>query len=185
MSIQSISAQSLQTIEISTGNVATVNDAYVSSSFAANGLTNGALNPIGSCAYFTDNSGRRYKYRYVRLNCTTPPTFIVGPVFWKDNTFSIVTAVESEALFGVNSVAGFLLNVNATNGNYVFIQTFGYLAAVAVPAGTAAGDQIIGAAGNQQVAKVSANTAPTNALLAYAETAVSGGTSNLHVCIEQ
>jgi hypothetical protein len=181
----SIIAQSLQTAEITTGNVATVNDAYVSSSFTENGLTKGAKAPIGAALYLSDSVGRRFKFRYVRLNSTVPPTLIVGPVYWKDNTFTVVTAVESEALYGVNSIAGLLLNVNAANGNYVWIQTFGHAPAVPSPLYTAAGDGIIGAAGNQQLARVAANTAPTNQLLGWAETAVAAGVFDLFINVEQ
>jgi hypothetical protein len=181
----SIIAQSLQTMEISTGNVATVNDAYVSNVASYNGPQAGALNPLGGAMYLTDTSARRLKYRYVRLNCTAPPTFIVGPVYWKDNTYTVVTALSSEALYGINSFAGVLLNVNATNGNYVFIQTAGHLGGVVVAASTAAGDAIIPATGTQLFGRTAANTAPTNIVAAWAETAIASLKSDINICVEQ
>jgi hypothetical protein len=165
--------------EIFTGNVATVNDPFNTALF-----NNGARMLLGTRFYQTDSSGRRTKYVYVRLNSTTPPTLIVGPVFWKDNTFTVVTAVSTEGLYGINAVAGLLLNANATNGNYVMIQLSGHAAAVPAPASTAAGDTIIGASGNQQLARVAANTAPTNNVFAFAETAVSGGKSDMYLALE-
>lgn len=182
----SISCQSLQTAEITTGNVATVNDAYVTSSFSENGLTNGAKAPLGAALYLSDAVGRRYKYRYVRLNCTAAPgSFIVGPVYWKDNTYTVVTALSSEALFGINAIAGLLLNTTPTNGNYVWIQTFGYAKAVACPLYIAAGDALVGSSGTQLLARVTANTAPTNKLFAWAETAVSAGACDMQIEVEQ
>ena len=188
---QTITAQSLQTAEVSTGNVATVNDAYQAypaTTGAPNNYLaaqNGALNPLSSCLYLGDTSGRRTKYRYVRLNCTAPPVFIVGPVYWKDNTFTVVTALSSEALYGINAFAGVLLNVNATNGNYVFIQTFGHLAGVVVAASTAAGDAVIPASGTQLFGRTAANTAPTNIVAAWAETAIASTKSDLFIVVEQ
>ena len=181
-------ATSVQTAEVYTGVFSTVNDAYIASpgvSQGAVGLTLGARNPLGRTVYSTDlTTGRRFKNKYVRLNSTTTATLIVGPVYYKDETFEVVTIQSSESQFGVNGIAGILLNVNATNGNYVYILTNGILAGVAVPASTAAGDCLIGAAGAQALARVAANTAPTNRKCAWALTAVASGVSDIYVEVD-
>jgi hypothetical protein len=185
----------IQTLQISTGNVQTVNDPFITGSLGQGqfGSPSGARNPLGMAAYISDGttSGRRWKVRYVRMNATVPNSpFIVGPVYWKDNTFQVVTSLLSEALHGVNAIAGLLMNANVTNGNFCFILVYGHvgaanIGAVTVPASTAAGDALIGAAGQQTFARVAANTAPTNAVLAWAETAISGGVADIFTCLEQ
>lgn len=193
-------AGSLQTANISTGNVATVNDPFIASTPIGQGgfgLVNGARNPLGTAVYVSDGttSGRRWKVRYVRINPTTPPAaYIVGPVYWKDNTFQVVTTNTAEAPAGINGVAGFLLNAQATpsvlTGNYVFILVFGFIGAAnlgspTVPASTAAGDLLIGSAGNTQaMARSAAGANRTNVEVAYAMTAISGGLADVMVDLE-
>jgi len=175
--------QSSLTAEVYTGNPATVNDAY--SSTATFPWPNGARQALGTALYTIDaTTGSVLKWRYVRLNSTTTATLVVGPVYYKDNTRGIVTIQSTESLMALNGIAGLLVNVNATNGNFVFILTHGHYGGVAVPAGTAVGDSIYGAAGAQQVGKTSANTATPNVALALAETAVASGVSDLYVCVE-
>ena len=182
MSIPVSPIASLLTGEVFTGNPKTVNDPFGATNFPGN---NGARMALGTAIYTVDSvTGGIQKWRYVRLNSTTPPTLVVGPVYWKDNTYQVVTAVSSESLMGINGVAGLLWNTSATNGNFVFIQVLGHAAAVPAPGSTAIGDSIIAASGNQQVARVAANTAPTNTVLALAETAVSGGKSDMRIAIE-
>lgn len=183
-----------QTLQITTGNVATVNDPFVATGTISAGsaiLANGARNPLGIAAYISDGSttGRRWKVRYVRVNSTTfNPSPVVGPVYWKDNTFQVVTTLFSEAL-DTNAAAGIMLNSSITNGNYGFILVGGFLGAanlgsIPVVALTAAGDALIGATGQQTFARVAAGTAPTNAVIAWAVTAVSGGKSDVFVTLE-
>lgn len=175
--------QSSLTGEVYTGNPATVNDAF--SSTATFPWPNGARNALGTAIYTIDSvTGTPLKWRYVRLNSTTTATLVLGPVYYKDNTRGIVTIQSTESLMALNGIAGLLVNLNATNGNFIFILTHGHYAAVPVPAGTAVGDQIIGAAGAQQVGKTSANTAPVNVPLGLAETAVAAGVSDLFVSVE-
>lgn len=171
---ESIHGDFLQTMQVSTGNVATVNDAS-------------AQNPLGAAIYISDSSGRRRKYRYVRYNPTAAVTEIVGPVFWKDNTFTVTTPTRSEGLGGDTlnvGLAGILLNALITPGNYGFIQVFGFLAAMPVPALTAASDALVSATGAQALARVAAGTAPTGRVAAWAITAVSGGVSDVVVAVE-
>ncbi len=171
----------IETHEISTGKVETVNDA-----FDATKHDNGARNRLGSGGYVKDSAGRVIKVRYVRINSTVPPVEIVGPVYWKDNAKTTVTAVRSESVFGdtINSAAGILLNVNITNGNFGFIQVAGFRAAMAVPAATAPSDALVSATGNQALVRVAAGTAPTGLPVAIAITAVAGGVSDVMIAVE-
>lgn len=172
--------QFLPTAEIFTGNPATVNDAYDTTK-----LNNGARIAPGTAIYTVDSTtGGVLKWRYVRLNTTVDAAKVYGPVYWKDNTYQVVTQKDTEALMGLNGIAGVLVNTNATNGSFVFICVSGHLAAMPIAASTAAGDSIIGATGTQLTARVAKGTAPTNTVLAMAETAVSGGNSDVRVCCE-
>jgi len=135
-----------QTPEIFTGNPATVNDPYDATKF-----NNGARMALGTRFYQTDSSNRLLKYRYVRYNPTaavtlTAGTNVPGVVYWKDNTFTIVTPTASEGVSTkLNQVAGYLLNASATAGNYVCIQVAGYLSSAVVGGGTAIDDLQIAA----------------------------------------
>ena len=177
---------SLQTLHVSTGRPETVNDPFDTTK-----PNNGARNNPGVAEYVSDGTitGRRWKVRYVRLNSTTTATLIVGPVYWKDNTFQVVTIQSSEAIGGINNLAGILLNANATNGNWVFVLAAGFIGAanigsIAVPALTASGDLLIGATGAQQFARVAIGSNRTNVEIAMALTAVSGGVADIFVQLE-
>jgi hypothetical protein len=177
------------TPQITTGNFATVNDAYDTTK-----PNNGAKNVPGSEWLVFDANNRLIKIKYVRYNPTAAGTEIVGPVYYKDNTFgtgpsngtnSGVTATMSEAVTTkANSVAGILLNASVTPGNWTFIQVEGYKAAVTVPASTAVDDVLIGAAGFQIFGRVAAGTAPTNRPAAIALTAISGGVADILLCAD-
>lgn len=174
------------TSEVFTGNPATVNDPFQSIALGNQWLANsGARMALGSAVYTVDAiTGSILKWRYVRLNSTTTAALVVGPVYYKDNTRNVVTIQSSESLMALNGVAGLLVNTNAVNGNYIFILVHGHFGAVPAPASTAVGDSIIAAAGAQQVARVAANAAPTNVVLALAETAISGGNSDMMISVE-
>ena len=141
---------------------------------------NGARNPLGTRFCYQDSSYRNIIVAYVRLNCTTPPaSFIVGPVYWKDNTFTIVTATPGDITgFSRNLVAGILLNTTITNGSFTWIVVSGYVGAssdtgwgVALPCpnSTLIGDGVISGTGNQSVALAPAGT-PTYKQIYYALT---------------
>lgn len=190
------------TPEIFTGNPATVNDPYVASNVSGSTVgPNGARMPLGTPVMQLSAPGatslsypqQRLRYRYVRLNTTTaPPSGLQagGPVYWKDNTFTVVTANYAEAMYGtgnpLNFIAGVLLNANATNGNYIMIQVYGYNAAVVVTStGTVAGDWIIGfASANQATNRVASGTAPTQLPLGIALSAYCNGTAATLIFVE-
>src|SRR5271157_5243073 len=120
---------------------------------------NGAQNPLGIRTQFIDSKGREIYYKYVRLNATVFPTLAVGPVYWKDNTFQVVTPVFTEGFNSANMVAGVLLNIGLTNGNFTWIVTCGFCgagsdtgwgAAIMSPGGAGIGDAVIGATGASQ-----------------------------------
>jgi hypothetical protein len=170
------------TPQITTGDWTTVNDAY-----DATKPFNGAQNDLGSAWFVRDSSGRLKKLRYVRLSGTgtIDSTTIPGVVYWKDNTFQVVTPTLSEAVTGKqNMVAGFLLNASATNGNFVFIQVGGFLSQAYAPVSTAVDDSMIGAAGAFTLARVAAGTASTYRPVAIALTAVASTKSDMFVCVE-
>lgn len=173
--------QSLLTAEVFTGNPATVNDPFSTTGFPGN---NGARMALGTAIYTIDSTtGGVQKWRYVRLNTTVDATKVLGPVYWKDNTYQVVTQKDTEALMGLNGLAGLLANVNATNGSYVFILVYGHYPAVPLTAGSA-GDTVIGATGTQLVTNIAKGTAPTNTVLALAETAVAAGKADMRICVE-
>lgn len=133
---------------------------------------NGANQPLGSIyqaplslgvvGTATKGIGQNNYFKYVRYNPTVSQNFLTGPqlVYWKDNTFTTVTGLASEAL-SINLIAGWLLfNTTTTplasgqtaaqqaalvNGNFVWIQVGGYLPGAYVTTGTATGGIIIGA----------------------------------------
>lgn len=126
--------------------------------------------PLGTVAAYRDGQGRVLLFKYVQLNSTTFPTLAIGPVYYKDETQQIVTTNESEAVAGINSLAGILLSLSAANLDFIWIQISGYLGAnsdagfgsgpLAPSSGVTKGDQVVGAAGQQVLADVAAGTAP-------------------------
>jgi hypothetical protein len=173
-------------MQVSTGVAATVDDPVLS---ASAGLISdydnkgGARNLLGAVGYDIDSKNRILLYKYVQLVSTAIPSLIVGPVYFTDNTFQIVSPVSTEGAYGVNGVAGILLNASATYNNYVYIQIFGFLAGMVVAGSTAIGDALIGTSGNQLTARVAANTAPTNTVVAMALTAVSSTKSDVLITV--
>jgi hypothetical protein len=116
------------------------------------------------------------------------------PVYWTDETFTTVSGVFTEgnpaATGNLNSFAGYMLpntasvsglTAAALNGNWVFIQTSGFLAGAYVPAATAIGDALVGAAGNFTLARVASGTAPTSIRCAQALTAIAAGVADVLV----
>lgn len=178
--LENISSQSVLPVQLSTGDPATVNDVVNPTSTSGQ-----PYQPLGTSFYTTDAQGRIRKYRYVKLVGTAKPALIVGPVYWADDTKTTVTPTLSESKTGtVNSIAGVLLNAAATYGNAVCILVVGKATAVPVPALTAAGDTLIGAAGNQQFARVAAGTRAGSFEAAVALSAVAAGASDIDVCVD-
>ena len=170
------------TPQISTGDWSTVND-----KFDATQPNNGAKNPLGAAYNVVDSTNRLKKIRYVRYNSTANPAAPAGPapVYWTDNGRTTVSGVLTEAFTGkANFVAGYLVNLNFTNGNYIFIQTGGYLTGAVVAAATAIDDYQIGAAGNFTPARVATGTAATQVILSVALAAVAGGKADVYVEID-
>jgi len=179
------------TPEIFTGNPGTVNDPYLTTPSISGLLNNGARMTPGTRFYQTDSSGRLLKYRYVRYNPTaavtlTAGTNVPGVVYWKDNTFTTVTPTASEGISTkINQIAGYLLNPNATAGNFVCIQVAGYLSNAVVAAGSAIDDLQIGLATTPLVTgrTASGNYIPARPV-AVTLAAISGNQAPVLVCIE-
>lgn len=124
---------------------------YVASINTTTGVNTAAANPSGAPAI----------YMLVEYKSTGKPSPVAGPapVYWADDTYTIVTGVESEALLGLNGAAGYLMP-NTTDissltdamleGAYCLIQVAGYLQAAYGPtSGTAGvGNWIVPLAGN-------------------------------------
>jgi hypothetical protein len=122
------------TYELYTGNPLTVDDAYVATPpFSGYPYPNGARMQPGRAIYYTllTSAGTYYwqKYRYVRYNPTAAVTLVanqIPPVYWKDNTFTVVTPTASEGLLGLNGIAGALVNTSLVAGDWGLIQVAGY-----------------------------------------------------------
>lgn len=156
-----------------------------------------SANKAAAALYGANGWGAPLIVRYVRYNSTANPNLIAtpGPVYWTDETYTTVSGVFTEgnpaATGNINSLAGWLLPnytalgltaaaaATALNGNWCFIATKGFLSGVAVPALTAVGDAIIGAAGNFTLGRVASGTAPTTKYVAIAQTAVAAGVADI------
>lgn len=130
--------------------------------------------PLGTIVSYVDSKGRILAFQYVQyLTTTAATTNYVAPVYWADNTQTIVTQIASESVTAtINDVCGVLLNPNVTKGNATWMQIYGYLGAssdsnvaqstlLAIGGGVTKGYLLIGAAA-QTYAEMAANTAPTN-----------------------
>lgn len=138
--------------------------------------------------------------KYVLYKSATNPSTVGGPapVYYIDETLTTVSGSTTDALgTSVNMAAGWMLPNTSTgatgagagftntvlnnggNGSYVFIALAGFIPGAISVGSTAIGDALIGAATNFTVARVAAGTAPTNKVLGWAMSAVSGGLSDV------
>lgn len=166
--------------KITTGNVRTTID---SSTVPANGVPRQPLGtiyspPVNAGAAIGSGYGAPPVYKYVQYNSTANPSVQAAPapVYWKDETFTVVTGVFSESfLAAAGSAAGYLmpnstdysgLTAAILNGNWVWIQIAGWLQAGLVPSTTpGAGSTIVASAGNWTATGVAAGTAPTSRVM--------------------
>lgn len=164
---------------------------------------NGALQPLGSIYAAPLNfpappspvngQGLQPFYKYVRYNPTVSQTIQAGPalVYWKDETFTTVTGLYSEAFLSANQpagVAGWLLYntttlasavASAINGNFCWIQVGGFIPGAFVTAATV-GQSLYGVATG--AAWATTTTAPTSGSEAgYALTAAASNLSDIYV----
>jgi len=183
----------VSTYEIFTGNPLTVNDAFVTTPpFAGSNLfPNGARMQPGRAIYYSLASGANFlwqKFRYVRYNPTAAATLVAGqfpPVYWKDNTFTVVTPTASEGLLGLNGIAGALVNMTVTAGNWCFVQVAGYSPTLISAASVAAGDILYGHATAQTVTRVASGAAaPIQKVFYLALTAIASSVSTGLIMVE-
>lgn len=199
MAIYNIANQLLQ---IDTGNPRTF-------------LYNSALSPVSIYAGLGENQvlGQRYCdvvnktpgnpqgapaiYMLVKYQSTGNPAPVAGPapVWWTDETYTTVSGVESEALLGLNGIAGYLLpnttdmpNLTNTilNGSMCLIQVGGMCKAAYAPTTTpGVANTIYGTAGNWTstglAPSATAGTGVTARPLGVQATAASGGLADVLV----
>lgn len=176
-----ISAYTL-TPHVSTGDWTTVNDKFDSTQPGNNAKT-----MLGASFLVIDSSGRLKRIRYVRYNSTANPAAPTapGPVYWTDAAHTTVSGRMSEGLSTkANSIAGYLVNLSYTNGNFIFIQTAGFLSQALVAASTALDDVQIGATGDFTSARIASGAAITQVPASIALGAVSGGKADVFVDVD-
>jgi hypothetical protein len=154
------------TYELFTGNPLTIDDAYQATPpFSGYPFPNGARMQPGRAIYYTVLIGANYywqKFRYVRYNPTATVVLVTGqvpPVYWKDNTFTVVTPTESEGLLGINGIAGALPNTALVAGDWTLIQVAGYAPNLISASAMAAGDLAYGNATALTVTRVAQGAA--------------------------
>jgi hypothetical protein len=156
------------TYELFTGNPLTVDDAYnATPPFTGYPYPNGARIQPGRAFYYSlaQASGGNYwwqKFRYVRYNPTAAVILVAGqfpPVYWKDNTFTVVTPTASEGLLGLNGIAGALVNMSVAAGDWTLIQVAGYSPTLISATSMAAGDIAYGNATALTVTRVASGAA--------------------------
>lgn len=184
-----------------TGSIFTVNDVFAATPpFSGYPYPNGARNQPGRAFYTTyvpTGSTTPYwiKCRYVRYNPTAAVTFTANqlpPVYWKDNTLTVVTPTSSEGTMGLDGVAGVLLNTTTTSanltGNWTLIAVGGYMINLLSAASVAAGDFLFGNATALTVTRlaqsVTAGTGIATKLLYQAATAIASSVSSGIILLE-
>jgi hypothetical protein len=167
------------TAQVSSGNVRTTVDpvsttlgtqqgAYITPTFGVWGLKNplgmviidsGGLDSVSGTTTQLP-VGQVAIYKYVLYKSAANPALVAqpAPVYYTDNTYTIVSGKASEALASAASNPAGLLMPNTTdmsgltatilnnggNGSGVWICTYGFVKGAAAPASTAAGDILVG-----------------------------------------
>lgn len=126
-----------------------------------------AKHTVGSRAVI---DGKEYMY-ILFDNGTAVAAAAGGVAFWKDITTFTVTSDYSDAGSKVNLVAG-LFNSILTDAYYGWIQLKGYTATCVCGASVVTGDLLIASATDLTVARMVADTAPTNRVVGIALSAV-------------
>jgi len=157
----------IPTYELFTGNPFTVDDAYSATPpFSGYPYPNGARMQPGRAIYYTYQVGANLywqKYRYVRYNPTAAVSLTanqIPPVYWKDNTFTVVTPTASEGLLGLNGIAGALVNTSLTAGDWCLILVAGYCPNLISAASVVAGDMLFGNATALTVTRLAQSATP-------------------------
>lgn len=110
-------------------------------------------NLLGSSLYVTDGTyAMGFKYAQLAgVLATTGVGYAAGtPVYWKDNTQTIITNDPTLAISykastdsSVDAAAGIALNTSAVTSNGVWIQTWGYNATILSPASVVPSDRLV------------------------------------------
>lgn len=124
------------------------------------------------------------EYMYVLFdNGTAVASAAGGTAFWKDLTTFTVTSDYSDAGSKLNLVAGLFCSI-LTDAYYGWIQLTGYTATCICGASVVTGDLLIASSTDLTVARMVADTAPTNRVVGIALSAVASGnvTAYLVMC---
>jgi hypothetical protein len=106
-------------------------------------------------------------------------------VYWTDAAHTTVSGRMAEGLSTkANSIAGYLVNLSYTNGNFIFIQTAGFLAQALVAASTALDDVQIGASGDFTCARIASGAAITQVPASIALGAVASSKADVFVDVD-
>jgi len=120
---------------------------------------------LGQTVDYLDSKNRNLRFKYVKYAPTVAPgTLLVGPVYYKDNTRTVITPLVSDGVTGtINDIAGVLLNLTATplaGPIGLWIQVSGYLGSqsdanaaqspLLAQGSVTAGHLLIGKTGTQQ-----------------------------------
>lgn len=146
------------------------------------GLNVAELDHPGDLGKVFELDGKQYRIVKHDAGTGSVATVAGGSAYWKAydpgaGTFT-VTMDQTDALYGLNSVAGGYLGV-VTDDYYCAIQVGGRQTGVTVAASTAVGDQLSGSATDGVLARTAVSTAAVNYPVAIAETAVSSNTSTV------
>lgn len=198
------------TPRVTTGNVRTTVDAVTSTGYMPNPTFNqfGLQNPLGTI--WTDVGGpdsvsgtitqlpafQSAIYKYVLYKSTGNPALVAQPaiVYYTDNTSTVVSGAAADAFpTPASGIAGILMpnttdlpNLTATIlnngalGSGVWICIGGFVKGAAAPAATAAGDILVGVAGNFLLARSTAFAAATVAAI-RALTALAGASADMFI----
>lgn len=173
-------------------------------------INNGALNPPGSVSCIPSPSqsstalqtskgyGSFLWIKYCLYKSTGNPSTVGGPapVYYTDETMTIVSGVSTESIGGITCCAGWLLPStvstgagsgftntvlnNGGNGSYVWIGLAGFIPGAISATSVVAGDGLVPAATNFAVARAASPTIyNVSKLIGIALTAVSGGLSDI------
>jgi hypothetical protein len=141
-----------------------------------------AKNPLGTLYRYKGNL-----YRYVKMYTGqgTVAAAAYGVVHWyaldpTAGTFT-VTSDQTDALAGINSVAGVIGTTAVTNAYYTWIQVAGLVTAF-VAGSTAVGDIMIGYATDLYFNRIAADSTITSVPFGVALTAVSSNKSSVILC---
>jgi len=193
----------VQGAQITTGNFRTTVDPPGSSTNLQGYPTTPGFPNILGIAYkdatisTANPNGLPTKYRYVKYQSTANAAVIAvpGPVFWADETFTVVTSTASESVTGgLNMPCGYLMpnsgdisgfTAAKLNGNGVWVAVAGFVAKAIATAACALDDLLIGSVTAWVPVRVATGAAaPVQTLIARCLTAQAASNCDLWITCE-